>query len=155
MPRVGRAQAPRPAPRTLAVSSPGLLWLIDVVDVRLTADPAPGFTETGVFSAETPVVEYFYDGVAGDLLIVELRAPGFEPTDPLLNVYGPDGSLVASDDDGGGYPNSRIVLDIPTTGEYVIQATTFGDFHGPFTIEASFLGAGQSYAADRDMTRVP
>jgi hypothetical protein len=97
-------------------------------------------------------VPYDYQATAGELAILELRAPGFELTDPLLEVYGPDGSLVASDDDGGGYPNARIEFVVPADGLYTVVASTYQQEYGAYVIEGSFLapsGSAQAFSARR------
>jgi uncharacterized protein (TIGR03437 family) len=75
---------------------------------------------------------------AGDLIRITLTSP---VVDPYLYLFGPDGQLLAEDDDSAGDLNSRIPASateffrIPATGEYVIEATTFfpGET-GPFTL---------------------
>ncbi len=117
-------------------------------DYWITADPAPDFVINGEFTDTAPEALYDYTAVAGDLLILELRAEGFSPTDPLVEIYGPDGMFVTSDDDGGGYPNARLEFVAPTTGTYTIRATVFADSYGDFLLEASFpTSSGPAFAA--------
>jgi len=44
--------------------------------------------------------------------------------DPYLRIDEGTKEL-ASNDDGGGYPNSRLVFQCPNTGVYRVVATTF------------------------------
>ncbi|MGI9018161.1 MAG: DVUA0089 family protein [Euzebya sp.] len=114
-------------------------------DFLLAVDDAPVFIDSGVFSPEFPVAEYTYNGVAGDLLVLELRRADFDQTDPILEIYDSVGNLVAFDDDGGGYPNSRIEFVLPSSGDFVVAGSVFDDFYGAFTFEATFPTGG--YAA--------
>jgi hypothetical protein len=109
-----------------------------VGDYAITADPAPTFLDAGELTASTPSVRYDYDATVGELIILELRAPAFAATDPLLRVTLPDGTVI-EDDDGGGALNSRIELVMPQTGPIVIEATVFGTSYGPFQLEGSFV----------------
>jgi hypothetical protein len=63
-----------------------------------------------------------FEGVAGQIVTIEM-----EEADGMLDSYlillGPDGEILAEDDDGGGYPNSRIGrLPLPRDGTYYIVA---------------------------------
>ena len=51
-------------------------------------------------------------------------------------IYDPDGKLLAQDDDGGGYPDARIVHKAAKTGKYRVIASHFGNGGnlGEFTI---------------------
>ena len=64
---------------------------------------------------------YMFTGAAGQTVTITMSA-GF---DTFLNLIGPDGSVVASDDDSGGGTNSRIALRLATAGAYRIEATAF------------------------------
>ena len=64
---------------------------------------------------------YMFTGAAGQTVTITMTG-GF---DTFLNLVGPDGTLVASDDDSGGGTNSRIVLRLATAGAYRIEATAF------------------------------
>ena len=115
----------------------------------LVADPAPAFSDTQVLDpVDQPVYGYEYIGTAGDPLVVEMRVPGFEATDPYLEIYHADDltTPIASDDDGGGFPNARLELVIPADGTYVIAAGVFGDAYGPYLLEASFPTAASPAA---------
>ena len=55
--------------------------------------------------------------------------------DSYLIVEDAKGKKVAEDDDGGGFPNARIVFKAPESGEYRILATTFKtDESGRYTL---------------------
>ncbi len=63
-----------------------------------------------------------FTGAAGQTVTLTMTAAGF---DTFINLIGPDGTLVASDDDSGGGTNSRIVLRLAAAGAYRIEATAF------------------------------
>ncbi|WP_370324635.1 cell wall-binding repeat-containing protein [Euzebya sp.] len=110
-------------------------------DYLIAVDPAPVFADEGTFDEEFPAFGLTVDGTAGDVVIIELRRrTEFDGTDPVLDVYDPQGTLVATDDDGGGFPNARITYTLPTTGVYEVVGATYDEFTlGPFTIEASVI----------------
>ena len=72
---------------------------------------------------------YEFQGVAGQTIALNLLGSS-DPRmrlDPLLKLIGPDGSVVAEDDNSGNDPNrgdARIVLALPETGTYTIVVTT-------------------------------
>lgn len=45
--------------------------------------------------------------------------------DPYLMLEDPTGKKITEDDDGGGFPNAKIVFSAPEDGDYRIIATTF------------------------------
>ncbi|MDO8793020.1 MAG: pre-peptidase C-terminal domain-containing protein, partial [Vicinamibacterales bacterium] len=74
---------------------------------------------------------YMFQGAAGQTVTITMTA-GF---DAFLNLIGPDGAVVASDDDSGGGTNSRIVLRLTAAGAYRIEATAFSASGlGPYTL---------------------
>jgi len=55
--------------------------------------------------------------------------------DSYLRLENPEGNQVAFDDDGGGYPDARIIYRAPKTGDYTIVCTTFvNGTTGKFTL---------------------
>lgn len=89
--------------------------------------------------------------------------------DSFLRLENADGTQVAADDDGGGFPNARIIYKAKTTGEYRVIATTFGQpmgqlkLTGAYTLtvkaagpvdllEARVKGIGAATPAERNAT---
>jgi thiol-disulfide isomerase/thioredoxin len=66
--------------------------------------------------------------------------------DPYLRLEDPEGNKVAEDDDGGGFPNARIVYKPEKTGTYKIIATTFQPATGKFLLTARPAGPGDMLA---------
>ena len=57
-------------------------------------------------------------------LQIDLTSADF---DPILVLTNDLGQWIAIDDDGGGYPNSRLILTLPA-GDYNVVASTFSPF---------------------------
>lgn len=80
---------------------------------------------------------YTFSGIAGQQVNVAMSSGSF---DTFLFLLRPDGSTLASDDDGGGGTNSRIPtgsgsLTLPTTGIYTIYASSFSpDTTGSYSL---------------------
>lgn len=65
-----------------------------------------------------------FDARQGARLRVELRSEDF---DAYLTVVGPDGAVIARDDDGLGDRNSLVSFRAPVAGRYTILASSFGE----------------------------
>jgi len=64
--------------------------------------------------------------------------------DSFLRLEDAKGKQLAADDDGGGFPNARIVQKIDETGEYRVIATTFDGKTGKFTLTIREADAGDA-----------
>ncbi len=69
---------------------------------------------------------YIFNAVAGQHISIELNSSAF---DAYLTLLGPNGEVLASDDDGGGNLNARIpagagFIPVPVTGAYTIEASS-------------------------------
>lgn len=60
---------------------------------------------------------------AGKTYQIDMRSTAF---DSYLYLESPEGKVLAQDDDGGGYPNARIIHKATQTGKYRIATTYFG-----------------------------
>jgi hypothetical protein len=59
-------------------------------------------------------------------------------TDPLLKIFSPSGEELAMDDDGGDGFNSYLEFTAPTSGNYFLEASAFGESStGAYTISAA------------------
>lgn len=77
------------------------------------------------------------EGNAGQWLSVWMKS---EKLDSMLRLLGPDGSIVAENDDWNAETrDSGILFRLPESGEYRIVATTFEEsaFTGPYLLEIS------------------
>jgi hypothetical protein len=69
-----------------------------------------------------------------------------ESRDSYLELYGPDGSFRAFNDDGAGYPNSWLVYRFPSSGTYRLVARSWNyASSGGYTLQVS-LNRGSSAA---------
>ena len=68
--------------------------------------------------------EWTFSFLEGEHIVANMES---EEVDSYLRVLRDDGSEVASDDDGGSGVNARVELRVPTTGEYKIRASGYGD----------------------------
>jgi hypothetical protein len=96
---------------------------------------APGQTVTGSITPDNKFDLYSFAGAAGDVVNIAMNATQGS-LDPLLYVIGPDGALVAQNDDAvaGENTNSLIAnLTLPADGTYIIIATHFGGPYGGTT----------------------
>ena len=70
---------------------------------------------------------FTFTGAVGDRLIISMNSTG---VDAFLNLLGPGGEVVASDDESGGDRNARIPaagsFEVKTAGTYTIEATSYG-----------------------------
>ncbi len=90
---------------------------------------APGETVSGVLPAGTM---HLWSLAVDGPLPIDIRLEGVDGTlDTLLEVIGPDGTLLARDDDGGGGVSSRAILTLPAPGTYTLHVR-------------AYLAAGQS-----------
>ena len=101
-----------------------------------TAVPiAPGQTMTGSITPDNKFDLFSFEGTAGDVINIAMNATQGS-LDPGLYVIGPDGALVAQNDDAvaGENTNSLIAnLTLPADGTYIIIATHFGGPYGGTT----------------------
>ncbi len=91
--------------------------------------------------------------VAGQRLRATLQSPSL---DTFLSLIGPDGGVVADDDDSAGNLNSRIpasgFLTLTQSGTYTIEASTYNELSvGAFTLslesDGTVLSAGPKFRA--------
>lgn len=66
-----------------------------------------------------------FEAREGQLAVITMRSLRPEILDPLVRVYGPDGQLVGMDDDGAGWPDARLTVQLPRDGRYEVEADTF------------------------------
>jgi hypothetical protein len=93
---------------------------------------------------------YPYKMEAGKYYRIDLVAKE-QNLDPYLRLEDPAGKVVGEDDDGGGFPNSRLIYQAKASGEHKIICTTFGaGMTGKFSL--TVLG---SSAAELAQARQP
>jgi hypothetical protein len=86
-----------------------------------------------------------FAGQAGITVSVVLNSGDF---DPAMELYGPDGEMLASDDDGGLGTNALLQsIELPAAGDYALHVRGFGGGTGSYTltlIEGAFVIAGDT-----------
>ena len=74
---------------------------------------------------------FTFTAAVGTRYAVSLQSGDF---DTWLSLLGPDGDLIASNDDSGGTSNSRVVFVAETAGTHTIEVSSWGDFQtGAYT----------------------
>ena len=77
-------------------------------------------------------VSWNFSFTAGERIVANM---GSEQVDSYLLVVRDDGTVVASDDDGGSGANARVDFQVPATGRYQIRARGYDDdAAGPFVL---------------------
>lgn len=69
-----------------------------------------------------PADDFTFSGSSGDSVLVDLSSHDF---DTYLYLFGPDGSLLAGNDDFGGTSRSLVKLALPASGKYTIEVTAY------------------------------
>jgi len=83
---------------------------------------------------------YQFSGTAGQTVTVTLVSQDF---DAYLYLVSPSGTVVAQDDDGGGFTNARIVFTLNVSGTWRVEATTFNrGSTGTYTLSLSGCETG-------------
>lgn len=84
-------------------------------------------TQESQLTEAKPQHEYCLDADAGQWVSIKLFAMKDANLDTVLKLYGPDGTLLASDDDGAQIgTNSFLVVKLPQKGAYKVVAAKFG-----------------------------
>lgn len=100
---------------------------------------ALGDSEDGAVTATFTSLNFSFEGTANTNVIIEMIAEDTALLDPFLQLIGPDGAVIAEDDDGAGNLNARIIFTLPDDGTYTIRATRYGGA-GNFTVTLSDAG---------------
>lgn len=128
----------------LALIVVGFVVAINITNAQDRDEFAPtilkkGDIITNEFSADVNAHVYAFNGRANDSVSVWMIQPENSALDPYLVLLGADGSVVASDDDGGPRLFSAFIQNatLPADGTYFILATTKTgerfDFEGIYT----------------------
>ncbi|HEU4652160.1 MAG TPA: PPC domain-containing protein [Croceibacterium sp.] len=97
---------------------------------------AGGFVDGAVTGSEAPASLSLRVRAGQSVQLDALPAPRSpDGLDLLMKVYGPDGDLIADDDDGGGALNPRLTVTSEAGGLYRVEVGVIGE-GGPFTLLA-------------------
>ncbi|MCM3873043.1 MAG: pre-peptidase C-terminal domain-containing protein, partial [Pyrinomonadaceae bacterium] len=87
---------------------------------------------------------YVFDVLAGQPVAISLSSPGAPSPDTFLTLLGPNGVVILTDDDSGGFTNSRIpggpgflTLGLPGTYTVEVGAFNIGET-GPYSLNLTF-----------------
>ena len=88
---------------------------------------------------------------AGESILVSLAGTGANPvSDTFLRIYGANGQLLASNDDGGVDLNSLMRFTATTTGTYYIEADSYDNNKiGQYTLSVSVAPPLEVYTVDQ------
>jgi hypothetical protein len=91
----------------------------------------PGYEESVTGSLNSAQYEHLWDfqGHAGDIITLDLTRTSGD-LDPYLRLFGPDGELLARDDDNDDSTDATITYTLPATGQYLAQATRYAGQQG-------------------------
>ena len=123
-------------------------WLLPLAAAALTAGTAqaqrpiaPGEITRGSLTRSDPRMddgtyydEYTFSGRRGETVIVRMESDDFDTFLYLGTMRRGTFRDVASDDDGGDGTDSRIEVELPEDGTYVIYASSLHEDTGPYTL---------------------
>lgn len=119
------------------------------VSAWITSDNTPatlisiGQTVNGEINPAGEQDIYYFDGSANQEVTIEMTKSSGN-LDPLIALYRPNNSFLASDDDGAGYPNARIVTRLPDSGRYKLMARSYASNQtGGYTLRITAGSSGR------------
>ena len=111
----------------------------------------PGGSVSGVIDPDGDTDDITVNLVAGQTYLISLRGTGVDPLfDSFLRVFNPDGTQLATDDDGGNDLYSVVTITAAVTGTYTIRAASFdngSDDTGGWTVDVRQRGADEALTA--------
>ncbi len=117
---------------TLSVSVPADDYLASVASTgRLSVGAAAA---SGVIDVTSDTDLFGIDLVAGRQYTIDLRSQGLD--DPYLVLLGPDGTLLASDDDTGIGLDSQLTFTAASSGMHWVAASDYDVGSGHYTVSA-------------------
>lgn len=110
--------------------------------------PGPGEDQTieaggapveGSITEDQPRVRHGFDATEGQRLAVSAIAGDGSELDAYLRIFGPDGELLAEDDDGGDDGgDAHAIAVVPSDGRHIAEVAAYNDGStGPYTLSVS------------------
>jgi hypothetical protein len=93
------------------------------------------------FAPENEYLFYPFQGFAGQQVLVRVAALPGSSLDPVAAVLGPDGSVIAEQDDREGNLNPRFYVELPEDGTYTVRVNGYLS-SGPFQLDVFLLVGG-------------
>jgi len=119
------------------------------LNALITSDNNPatlisiGQTVYGEINPAGEIDVYYFDGTAGQEVTIEMTKSSGN-LDPYIILYRPNGSYLAYDDDGAGYPNARLVIRLPDSGRYQLNARSYASYQtGAYTLRVTAGSGGR------------
>lgn len=135
------------------VNGPSAQGATDTVpgDTSSVVSIALGGTQSGAINTLGDRDWYQVTLVAGQKYTFSLNSAGGDPlSDPFMRLYDASGTLITSNDDGGGSLNSRIVFEATASGTYFVEAAGFDDTStGGYTIGAAIFTPPPVFTLDQ------
>lgn len=121
-----------PAAAQWGADGPSVLSLLPSQGtLEIGAEIGGRFTEDDYLAEGRRVRAYTLEGSQGAPVTIDLISDDF---DAYLNLLGPDGAEVGTDDDSGGACHARISTFLPEDGRYTIVASSLSESTGAFTL---------------------
>lgn len=118
------AEKPMPPEKAPAVGG-AQIAVVQIADELTAASPRDAVRKDSPCRVFTPTL------TAGRTYLIDMMS---DDVDPYLRLEDHTGKQLAADDDGGGFPNARLVFECRRTGTYRIVATTFRQEHGRYVL---------------------
>jgi hypothetical protein len=118
---VGTAKPPGTAPVAGGVQ----IAVVQIAEELTAASPRDAVRRESPCRVFTPTL------TAGRTYLIDMMS---DDVDPYLRLEDHTGKQLVADDDGGGFPNARIVFECRRTGTYRIVATTFRQEYGRYVL---------------------
>ena len=120
-------------------------------DASTTARISVGESIVGELETVGDTDWFRIDLIAGDTINISLYGSGSSPvSDTFLRIYDSNGSLIASNDDGGTDLNSLLRLTADSAGTYYIEADSFAnDKLGEYTLSVSVADPLEVFTVDQ------
>jgi hypothetical protein len=93
------------------------------------------------FAPENEYLFYPFQGLAGQQVLVRVIALPGSSLDPVAAVLGPDGNVIAEQDDREGNLNPRFYVELPEDGTYTVRVNGYLS-SGPFQLDVLLLVGG-------------
>ncbi len=133
----------RVTPVNAATSGPyTLVWrYVNIAPTPTTAPELIPIMDYDDFVPENTYLFYPFHGRAGQQVLVRVNAGAGSTLDPVAAVLGPDGNVIAEQDDREGSLNPRFFVELPEDGTYTVRVNGYLS-SGPFQLNVFLLAGG-------------
>lgn len=128
---------PDPGPKDPGPQAGGK-FILQQAGSLLASDPV--INEPGHANPQSRMKQFPVNMQAGREYVITLNSKDF---DSYVILYSPKGVKLAHDDDGGGFPNSRLMYKAAQTGQHRITVTSFDGQLGAFQLAVQDVSPGE------------